>query len=135
MLLFDINSMYTIYIFNNITPPPYSVYLCRSLKLNENNNNIIWIINIYKRIIRIISNSYKCKFYIDISIICTYIVRERDSIIYKYLVTYSLFYKALPKSSLQMHWISVRFYEMGIVESSFLIFTKQTFKRLSISPD
>ena len=26
---------------------------------------------------------------------------------------YSLFHKTLPKSSLLMHWISVRFYEMG----------------------
>ena len=26
---------------------------------------------------------------------------------------YSLFHKPLPKSSLQIHWISVRFYEMG----------------------
>ena len=26
---------------------------------------------------------------------------------------YSPFHKTLPKSSLQMHWISVRFYEMG----------------------
>ena len=28
-------------------------------------------------------------------------------------VSYSEFHKTLPKSSLQMHWISVRFYEMG----------------------
>ena len=27
---------------------------------------------------------------------------------------YSLFHKTLPKSSLKMHWISVRFYEMGV---------------------
>ena len=27
--------------------------------------------------------------------------------------SYSQFHKTLPKSSLQMHWISVRFYEMG----------------------
>ena len=26
---------------------------------------------------------------------------------------YSPFHKTLPKSSLRMHWISVRFYEMG----------------------
>ena len=26
---------------------------------------------------------------------------------------YSQFHKTLPRSSLQMHWISVRFYEMG----------------------
>ena len=28
-------------------------------------------------------------------------------------LTYSQFHKTLPKSSLGMHWISVRFYEMG----------------------
>ena len=27
--------------------------------------------------------------------------------------TYSQFHKTLPRSSLQMHWISERFYEMG----------------------
>ena len=29
------------------------------------------------------------------------------------ILIYSQFHKTLPKSSLQMHWISVRFYEMG----------------------
>ena len=33
--------------------------------------------------------------------------------IYFQLFFYSQFHKTLPKSSLQMHWISVRFYEMG----------------------
>ena len=28
-------------------------------------------------------------------------------------LNYSPFHKTLPKSSLQLHWISVRFYEMG----------------------
>ena len=28
------------------------------------------------------------------------------------ILLYSPFHKTLPKSSLQMHWISVRFYEM-----------------------
>ena len=28
-------------------------------------------------------------------------------------LNYSLFYKTLPKSNFQMHWISVRFYEIG----------------------
>ena len=30
-------------------------------------------------------------------------------------LTYSTFHKTLPNSSLQMHWISVRFYEMGVI--------------------
>ena len=30
-----------------------------------------------------------------------------------YILLYSLFHKTLPKSSLQMHWISVRFHEIG----------------------
>ena len=30
-----------------------------------------------------------------------------------WLFIYSPFHKTLPKSSLRMHWISVRFYEMG----------------------
>ena len=29
------------------------------------------------------------------------------------IVFYNSFHKTLPKSSLQMHWASVRFYEMG----------------------
>ena len=29
---------------------------------------------------------------------------------------YSPFHKNLPRSSLQMHWISVRFYEMGDIQ-------------------
>ena len=29
------------------------------------------------------------------------------------LERYSPFHKTLPRSSVQMHWISVRFYEMG----------------------
>ena len=33
-------------------------------------------------------------------------------------MTYSPFHKTLPKSSLQMHWISVRFYEMGVMYSN-----------------
>ena len=31
----------------------------------------------------------------------------------KKIFVYSLFHKTLPESSLQMHWISVRFYEIG----------------------
>ena len=31
----------------------------------------------------------------------------------KYIFVNSQFHKTLPKSSLQMHWISVRFYERG----------------------
>ena len=34
---------------------------------------------------------------------------ENDQIFF----TYSQFHKTLPKPSLQMHWISVRFYEKG----------------------
>ena len=29
------------------------------------------------------------------------------------ILRYSLFHKTLPRSSLQVHWFSVRFYEMG----------------------
>ena len=29
------------------------------------------------------------------------------------ILLYNQFHKTLPKSSLQMHWISVKFYEMG----------------------
>ena len=32
--------------------------------------------------------------------------------------TYSQFHKTLPKSSYQMYWISVRFYDIGDVHSS-----------------
>ena len=31
---------------------------------------------------------------------------------------YKKFHKTLPKSSLQMHWISVRFYEIGDINST-----------------
>ena len=37
-------------------------------------------------------------------------------------ITYSPFYKNLPKSSLQMHWISVRFYELGYTICIFYVF-------------
>ena len=33
--------------------------------------------------------------------------------ILKYIFVYSPFHKTLPRTSSQMHWISVRFYEMG----------------------
>ena len=33
---------------------------------------------------------------------------------------YSTFHKTLPNSSLQMHWISVRFYEMGVILIEYL---------------
>ena len=32
---------------------------------------------------------------------------------YEGIFSYSLFHKTLPKPGLQMHWISVRFYELG----------------------
>ena len=38
--------------------------------------------------------------------------------IYTYL-SYGQFHKTLPKSSLQVHWISVRFYEMSDMTPSF----------------
>ena len=34
---------------------------------------------------------------------------------------YSRFHKTSPKSSLQLHWISVRFYEMGVTRCSSVI--------------
>ena len=34
-------------------------------------------------------------------------------------IRYSPFHKTLPKSSLQMHWISVRFYETGVMSTTF----------------
>ena len=37
----------------------------------------------------------------------------KDHPITKVLFRYSRFHKTLPRSSLQIHWISVRFYEMG----------------------
>ena len=41
---------------------------------------------------------------------------------------YSPFYKTLPKSSLKIHWISVRFYEMGVTikKLQFLAFGSHT---------
>ena len=30
-------------------------------------------------------------------------------------LSYSPFHKTLPKSGLQVHWTSVRFYEMGVI--------------------
>ena len=30
-------------------------------------------------------------------------------------LTYSLFHKTLPRSSIKVYWISVRFYEMGVI--------------------
>ena len=38
----------------------------------------------------------------------------------QWLFIYSLLYTTLPKFSLQMHWISVRFYEMGDIETLIL---------------
>ena len=40
-------------------------------------------------------------------------------------VDYSQFHKTLPKSSLQMHWISVRFYEMGDISESMKYFIEK----------
>ena len=40
---------------------------------------------------------------------------------------YNPFHKILPKSSLQMHWISVRFYEMGNMYGNEIKYTYQLF--------
>ena len=37
----------------------------------------------------------------------------------------SLFHKTLPKSSLPMHWISVRFYEMGDISDMYTVYLLQ----------
>ena len=37
-----------------------------------------------------------------------------DKIYEKIVFVYSPLYKTLPKSSFQLHWISIRFYELGI---------------------
>ena len=41
-------------------------------------------------------------------ILCTTLLKVEFT-----FLTYSQFHKTLPIASLQMHWISVRFYEMG----------------------
>ena len=40
-------------------------------------------------------------------------VKGKKIILYFNIIVYSPFHKTLPKSSLQMHWNSVRFYEMS----------------------
>ena len=43
------------------------------------------------------------------------------SILFEFHCMYSPFHKTLSKSSLQLHWISLRFYEMGVIWASISI--------------
>ena len=59
--------------------------------------------------------------------------------IYVYAHQYSQFQKTLPRSSLQMHWISLRFYEMGDswipCQSKILFFVRKIHKKNAERPE